>query len=198
MTITVDARGLNCPTPVIKTKQAMESSPHEDIITIVNNDAARENVKRLGENAGYQVNTREKEGDCYLHLSKSACCTENLSENVSESSLGNHVVYVPTDKMGQGSDDLGKILIKGYFYALTEAKPYPKAVLFVNAGVTLTTEGSEVLEHIKVLARQGVEILSCGTCLDFFHLKDKLAVGTVTNMYSIVEKMNEAAKVIRI
>ena len=123
--------------------------------------------------------------------SADACC-------VRETCLNNDVIYVSTDKMGQGADDLGKILIKGYFYALTEVKPYPKTLIFVNSGVYLTTEGSEVLEYLKTLADQGVEIVSCGTCLDFYHLKDKLAVGSITNMYSIVEKMNGADKVIRI
>jgi len=195
MAITVDARGFNCPTPVIKTKNAMENSPEENIITIVNNDAARENVKRLAENSGYQVSLSEKDGDYYLHLTKGSCCVSIIEQ---ENNLGDYVIYMATDKMGQGSDDLGKVLIKGYFYALTEAKPYPKAILFVNSGVNLTTLGSEVLDHIRNLEDKGVEILSCGTCLDFFGLKEKLDVGIVTNMYTIVEKMNEASKVIKI
>ncbi|ATW24312.1 sulfurtransferase-like selenium metabolism protein YedF [Candidatus Formimonas warabiya] len=195
MTITVDARGLNCPTPVIKTKTAMEGAPGENIITIVNNEAAKENVRRLAENSGYQVAIHDKDGDYYLEISPCSCGDVKPAP---ENDAGNYVIYVPTDKMGQGSDELGRILIKGYFYALTEAKPYPKAILFLNSGVNLTTEGSVVLEHLKTLEAGGVEILSCGTCLDFFALKDKLSVGSVTNMYSIVEKMNQATKVIRI
>lgn len=195
MGITVDARGLNCPAPVIKTKKVMEHSPEEDIITIVNNDAARENVKRLAENLGYQVVINEKDGDYHLYLSKGSC---SEIAAVPDNSLGDDVIYIPTDKMGQGSDELGKVLMKSYFYALTEAKPYPAAVIFVNSGVNLTVEGSDVLDYLKTLEEQGVEILSCGTCLDFFHLKEKLAIGSVTNMYTIVEKMNAASKVIRI
>jgi len=195
MTVTVDARGLSCPAPVINTKKAIELNPQEDIITIVDNEAARENVKRLGENLGYRVQVTPKGGEYILTMTKGssadACC-------VRETCLSNDVIYVSTDKMGQGADDLGKILIKGYFYALTEVKPYPKTLIFVNSGVYLTTEGSEVLEYLKTLADQGVEIVSCGTCLDFYHLKDKLAVGSITNMYSIVEKMNGADKVIRV
>jgi len=195
MAVTVDCRSLSCPAPVIKTKKAMELYPEEDILTIVNNEAARENVKRLGENQGYHVNVTEKAGEYFLTMSKPACSDLGCRQ---ETSLSNDIIYVSTDKMGQGSDDLGKVLIKGYFYALTEVKPYPKAILFVNSGVCLTTEGSEVLGHLKILADQGVEILSCGTCLDFFQLKEKLAVGSVTNMYTIVEIMNKAAKVIRV
>lgn len=195
MTVTVDARGLNCPTPVINTKKALELNPGEDVLTIVNNEAARENVKRLGENLGYRVIVTEKEGDYYLKMEKSSGVEMSC---VPDQTLCNDIIYISSDKMGQGSDELGRILIKGYFYALTEVKPYPKAILFVNSGVSFTTEGSEVLAYLKTLAENGVEILSCGTCLDFFNLKDKLAVGTVTNMYSIVEKMQEAAKVIRV
>ena len=93
---------------------------------------------------------------------------------------------------------LGSVLLKGYFYTLTECNPYPKAILFVNAGIKLTVEESPVLDHIRNLETLGVEILSCGTCLDFYGLKDKLAVGDVTNMYTIVEHMNKASNTIRI
>jgi selenium metabolism protein YedF len=88
--------------------------------------------------------------------------------------------------------------MKSYTYALTETAPLPKAILFLNSGVKLTSDGSLVLENIKKLEESGVEIVSCGTCLDFYHLKDKLMVGIIGNMYSIIEKMNSAGKVINI
>lgn len=193
--ITIDARGLNCPTPVIKTKKAMENNPEENIMTIVNNKAAQENIKRLADNLGYQVSVSEKEGDYYLQLSKDSSLLFMME---SENNLGNYLIYVATDKMGEGSDDLGRMLMKGYFYALTEAKPYPQAILFLNAGVKLTTVDSEVLDYIKILEDNGVEIFSCGTCLDFFGLQEKLVAGIQTNMYTIVEKMNQVSKVIKI
>lgn len=195
MGITVDARGLDCPIPVINTKKVMELNPEEEIITIVNNDAARENVKKLAENSGYQVVIKEKDGDYYLYLSKGSC---SEITTVQDNCLGEYVIYVPTDKMGQGADELGRVLMKSYFYALTESKPYPAAILFVNSGVNLTVEGSDVLDYLNILGEKGVELLSCGTCLDFFHIKEKLAIGSITNMYTIVEKMNAASKAIRI
>ena len=109
----------------------------------------------------------------------------------------NMVVVVSSDRMGSGNDELGKVLIKGFIYAVTQLDTLPKKMLFYNGGATLTTEGSDSIEDLKSLEAQGVEILTCGTCLDYYHLKDKLVVGGVTNMYSIVESMAEAGKIIR-
>ncbi|MDD2498913.1 MAG: sulfurtransferase-like selenium metabolism protein YedF [Desulfitobacteriaceae bacterium] len=195
MTVKIDARGLACPAPVIRTKDAIEKSPEEEIITIVDNEAAKENVKRLGEKLKFSVQITEADGDFYLSLTKGDLCRSAVE---AVSSLSDWVILVAGDKMGEGAEELGKILVKSYFYALTEAKPYSQAIIFVNSGVRLTTEGSEVLENLEKLHDEGVEILSCGTCLDYYGLKDKLRVGEVSNMYTIVEKMNEASKVIRI
>ena len=107
------------------------------------------------------------------------------------------IVVVSSDRMGSGNDELGKVLMKGFLFAITQLDVLPRKMLFYNGGATLTAKGSDPLEHLKPLEAQGVEILTCGTCLDYYQLKDKLAVGTVTNMYSIVEAMAEAGKIIR-
>ena len=99
--------------------------------------------------------------------------------------------------MGEGNEELGKVLIKGFIFALTQLEELPKTILFYNGGAKITAEGSESLEDLKTLEAQGVEIMTCGTCLDYYGLKEKLQVGTVTNMYSIVETMNHADKIIR-
>lgn len=109
----------------------------------------------------------------------------------------NTVVVVSSDRMGSGNDELGKVLIKGFIFAVTQLDTLPKTMLFYNGGATLTTEGSDSLEDLKSLEAQGVEIMTCGTCLDYYGLKDKLAVGTVTNMYSIVETMAKAGRIVR-
>ena len=111
--------------------------------------------------------------------------------------IGNTVVGVSSDRMGEGNEELGHVLIKGFLFALTQLDKLPKTMLFYNGGAKLTTEGSESLEDLKSLEAQGVEIMTCGTCLDYYGLKDKLKVGTVTNMYSIVETMNQAGRIIR-
>ena len=107
------------------------------------------------------------------------------------------MVAVSSDRMGSGNDELGKVLIKGFIFAVTQLDELPKTMLFYNGGATLTTEGSDSLEDLKSLEAQGVEILTCGTCLDYYGLKDKLAVGSVTNMYSIVETLAGADKIIK-
>jgi selenium metabolism protein YedF len=99
--------------------------------------------------------------------------------------------------MGVGNDDLGKVLIKGFIFAITQLDTLPKTMLFYNGGATLTSEGSDSLEDLKSLEAQGVEIMTCGTCLDYYGLKEKLEVGSVTNMYTIVEKMAGAGRIIR-
>ena len=100
--------------------------------------------------------------------------------------------------MGSGNDELGEVLIKGFIYTLTEAKPYPKYIVFVNSGVKLTAQNKATIENLKILEEGGVEIVSCGTCLDYYGLKDTLEVGTVTNMYNIVDIMKNTSQTITI
>ena len=107
------------------------------------------------------------------------------------------VAVISSDKMGGGSDELGGALMKAFVYALSQQETLPDTILCYNGGVKLTCEGSESLEDLKGMAERGVEILSCGTCLNYYDLKEKLAVGEVTNMYVIVEKMSGADRVVR-
>lgn len=188
----VDARGLVCPQPVILTKKALEEITEGEVVTIVDNITAKENVSRLAESSGCVHETSEENGFFYVKIKKAAA-VQRL--NTEENSI---VIVITSDKFGQGEEELGKVLMKSYTYALTETTPLPKAVLFLNSGVKLTSDGSEVLDNIRKLESSGVEIVSCGTCLDFYHLKDKLQVGIVGNMYAIIEKMNSVGKVINI
>ena len=108
------------------------------------------------------------------------------------------VVVISSKAMGHGGDELGTALMKGFIYALSQQETLPTTILFYNGGANIPVEGSVSLEDLKNLEAQGVEILTCGTCLNFYGLTDKLAVGTVTNMYNIVEKLTSASKVIRV
>jgi len=190
----IDARGLKCPEPVIITKKALEEIEEGLVVSIVDNITARENVSRLAANLNLQYEIEEKDGCFYISINKVKAETSRGRNEANE----DIAIVITNDKLGSGSDDLGKVLMKSYLYALTESSPIPKAMLFLNAGVKLTTEGSESIDNIIKLSEAGVEIVSCGTCLDFYGLKEKLKIGIVGNMYSIVEKMNEAAKVINI
>lgn len=188
----IDARGLVCPQPVILTKKALEEITEGELVTIVDNVTAKENVSRLAENLGCEYEISDEKGCHYIKIKKAAVMQK---QKVNDDSI---VIVITADKLGQGAEELGKVLMKSYTYALTETTPLPKAVIFMNSGVKLTVKGSEVLENIKKLESSGVEIISCGTCLDFYQLKDKLEVGIVGNMYSIIEKMNSVGKVVNI
>lgn len=188
----INARGLACPQPVILTKKALEEINEGEVVTVVDNITARENVSRLAANLNYECEISESEGCHYIKIRKTA---ENIKAAEKEDSI---VIVITSDKLGRGDEALGKVLMKSYTYALTETNPLPKTLMFLNSGVRLTTEGSEVLENLEKLHKAGVEIISCGTCLDFYNLKEKLKVGIVGNMYSIIEKMNVASKVINI
>lgn len=187
----VDARGLQCPQPVIMTKKALEEMTSGEIIAIVDNTTAKENVSRLAANLNYEHEVEEKEGCYYIKIKKTEGTDKKQDNN-------DFVIIITTDKLGAGDAELGQLLMKTYTYTLNETKPYPKAVIFINSGVKLVVEGSDTLENIQKLAEKNVEIISCGTCLDFYNVKDKLKAGIVGNMYTIVEYMNNAAKVINI
>lgn len=100
--------------------------------------------------------------------------------------------------MGRGEEELGRILIRAFLHTLTEVSDRPDKMIFFNAGVKLTVGGSEVLEDLHALKNKGVEILICGTCLDYFGLKDKIAVGQVSNMYTIAETMLAASRLVTV
>lgn len=192
----VDARGLSCPRPVIETKKILEEIKEGSVTTIVDNKIAVENVKKLAKSMAFDVDVKEIEGNFYINIFKGEA--RSMEMNLEPNLKKDMVIMIASDCMGEGSKELGQVLMKGFMYALTEAKPYPKALLFINSGVKLTTEGSAAIEYIRQLEGEGVEVLSCGTCLDYYSLKNKLLVGGVTNMYTIVEKMNGAKNTIRI
>jgi selenium metabolism protein YedF len=187
----IDARGQQCPQPVIMTKKALEEITSGEIITIVDNITARENISRFAANMNYPYEVEEKEGCYYIKIKKIDAADDKTENN-------DFVVVITSDKLGAGEAELGQLLMKTYTYTLNETKPYPKAVIFMNSGVKLVVEGSEALENIQKLAEKNIEIISCGTCLDYYNIKDKLQVGIVGNMYTIVEYMNQVIKVINI
>jgi selenium metabolism protein YedF len=189
MSIKVDARGLNCPQPVILTKRAMDENAGEDIITLVNNTGALENVCKLAKSQGYDYSVENNGQDNCITMTKAFC--DYLETNAANCDVA---ILVKSDLFGSGNDELGSILMKSFMYALTEMSSNLSHLIFMNGGVRLTTEGSPVLEHLQILEESGAEILSCGTCLDFLNLKEKLRVGQVTNMYTAVEIMAKAAK----
>jgi selenium metabolism protein YedF len=194
----VDCRGLACPQPVIQSKKAMAQA--DRVTTIVDNEAAVQNVSRMAEKEGYAVAVERKEDGIYLSLSKERVTGETMpaASGAKEGDQGPTVVLVASDGIGRGDDELGAILIRSFLHTLNEVEPLPDTIVFLNAGVKLTVEGSPVLEDLATLAQKGVGILACGTCLGHFGLKDKLAVGEISNMYSIAETLLVAGNVVAV
>ncbi len=195
MVNTVDARGLPCPRPVILTRKAMQE--HAALVTIVDSETSQRNVTRMAEKAGYTVRAVHQDDGIYLHIDKGAVPATEVTPQASSPQAGPLVLVIPSEFMGRGEhDELGEILIRGFFHSLGEVRPLPDRVLFFNSGVKLVVEGSAVLEDLDALQQQGVEILACGTCLGYYDSKDRIAVGEVSNMYAIAEAMLQAGKVV--
>ncbi|MEW8973163.1 MAG: sulfurtransferase-like selenium metabolism protein YedF [Tissierellaceae bacterium] len=189
----VDARGQACPKPVIMTKKELDNMEEGILTTIVDNEVAKENVSKLATSMGYSFSVhKSKENEYYIDINKG-----NVKEEVSvciPDTFKDMTIAFSSDIMGKGDAELGKILMKSFIYTVSESTPYPSTMVFFNYGVKLTCEGSPVLDDLVALEKEGVEIISCGTCLDFLNIKDKLKVGSISNMYTIYEKLENPAK----
>ena len=192
----IDAKGKPCPTPVLMAKKAMAEGA-ETFTILVDNQTAVENLKRLADNQGFTAAVREENGTYALDFAKGEGCTacEEAVSSPLPAPGADWAVFVGRDIIGDGDRELGTNLMR-MFYTLTQSEDKPGAVLFMNAGVKLPTLDEQVAEHLKALSDAGVELLVCGTCLNFYGLSDQLKVGTVSNMYDIVTRMQKAAKVI--
>lgn len=189
--IKVNAVGEVCPKPVIMTKKALKEIESGVVEVSVDNVTSKENVEKMAKEMGHSFETREEGNVFIITITKAGEKQENSSKEE------NIVISIGSDKMGEGEDELGKILIKGFIYALTEAETLPKTVLLYNKGVLLASTFEDTVKDLKVLEERGVEILSCGTCANFYHVQDQIKVGTLTNMYTILERQMKAAKVIK-
>ena len=192
----IDARGKACPTPVIMAKKAI-SAGESTFTVLVDNTTAVENLKRLAENQGFDAAAAEAEGVFSVAFTRTGCaaCEEAVNAPLPAPG-GDWAVFVGRDIIGDGDRELGTNLMRMFFYTLSQGEDKPGAVLFMNAGVKLPTLDGQVAEHLKALSAVGVEILVCGTCLNFYGLTDRLRVGTVSNMYDIVTRMQKAGKVV--
>ena len=192
----IDCRGLACPQPVITTKKALGRIQEGELIVIVDNTVSCNNVERFAQSQGCSVEIKEEGKDFHLHIqkAKSASPGEPFQE---EKKVQKVVVYINSNLFGVGEEALGTILMRSFLKTLLDLKPMPSKLIFVNSGVRLTTEGSEVIESVKALSDKGVEILNCGTCLDFYGLKGKLKVGVISNMYDIAQSLLEADRLVK-
>jgi len=200
MSKTIDARGKGCPQPVVMTKRELESLQEGILTVIVDNPTSRDNVERFARSQGCDVEIEQREEGYFLNIAKGYPCEVSPDASAGERAMSspepNVVVYLSADHMGTGDQELGSILIRAFLKTLKDLSPKPKKLIFVNSGVKLTTKGSDAIESIRELEAMNITVLSCGTCLDYYHLKDKLEVGLVTNMFDIATSLMEAERVI--
>ena len=200
--ITVNAIGDACPVPVVKTRKAMETIKGAEVVeTLVDNEIAVENLKKMAGQMGYQVKDQKLEEGKYSVqiMVTEAEKTENIQADICDcrpTAASDKVVVIRSNVMGEGDPELGKVLIKGFIYALSQQEELPKTILFYNGGACLTCEGSASLDDLKELEHRGVKILTCGTCLNFYGLSEKQKVGEVTNMYEIAATMSKASLIV--
>ncbi|MDQ5985071.1 MAG: hypothetical protein CSYNP_00775 [Syntrophus sp. SKADARSKE-3] len=205
MPVTIDARGLACPQPVILAKKAIEDN--QAMTILVDNDAAVENIRRLAVKMACTVSVTDRgNGIREIFLARTAASEEHqmdaeaFAEELAcstEKATGALVVVLSDNRMGRGDDTLGDVLIRSFIHTLLQLKPLPDTIICYNAGVKLATGDSTVLDDLQSLEKAGTEILVCGTCINYFSLGDQIAVGHISNMYDIVETMAGAARLLR-
>lgn len=207
----VDARGLACPLPVVNAKKALAEFKEDGILTVLaDNEIAVQNLQKFAAQKGMQAvgeKKAEKEYEVTIQVCTDASADAAQKDDANEpkeevacspdARKEGLIVVLSANVMGSGDEKLGRSLVKAFIFALTKQDRLPQTIVCYNSGAYLTCEDSDSIEDFKVLEAEGVQIMTCGTCLDFYGLKDKLAVGTVTNMYEIVETMETAARIVR-
>lgn len=187
----IDARGKNCPIPVIMAKKEIDSNI--DFFTLlVDNETAVENLKRLANNSDYETIIVEDNSDFKVEFTREASADRETKKDSDKT----WAVFVGREGIGDGDIELGSSLLKMFFYTLTQDENIPSYILFMNDGVKATTNNDQVIEQLITLSEMGAVILVCGTCLNYYNITDKLKVGTVSNMYDIVNAMKAVDKVI--
>ena len=201
MNKTIDCRKMACPLPVVNAKKAAEELNSGDVLTVlVDNEIAVQNLQRFAAHKGYAAAGEKKgenEFEVVIQISgETVEAEEEITCQIDQRKKG-LLVVLSANTMGVGEAKLGTSLMKAFVFALTKQDHLPETILCYNSGAYLTCEGADTIEDLKLLESEGVTILTCGTCLDFYGLKEKLAVGGITNMYDIVERMENAVSIVK-
>lgn len=196
--------GKACPIPVIETRKILQSPDVNSVCVKVDNQVATNNLTRLANSIDAEITIDLKGENQYeVTIEKRESSNDKLVSNkMGELQLDepdakkadDFAVVIGSDKMGSGEDELGQILIKGFIYSLSQLDVPPSHVVFLNSGAFLTSEGSNTIDDLKVLEEKGTTILTCGTCANYYNITDKLAVGTITDMYGITAVTTNASK----
>jgi len=192
----IDCRGMACPQPVVTTKQALDQLKGNELIIVVDNASSSENVERFARSQGCSVKIENIGQDFYVHIQRVGA-KEKEKTVVQAEKVKKVVVYINSDLLGVGDEALGSFLMKAFLKTLLDLEKIPDRLILINSGVRLASEGSQVLDTLKSLSEKGAKVVSCGTCLDFYKLKEKMSVGTISNMYDIIQSMLQADRLIR-
>jgi selenium metabolism protein YedF len=196
----IDAKGKECPIPVIMAKKEIDNG-NKNFTIEVDNNIAVQNLKKLANSQGLLIDIKEKNNIFKITFinkdNECAECNEILNElEGNKNQAGTWSIFVGKEIIGAGNEELGKSLMKMFFYTIAEDSDLPKSILFMNDGVKVPTLNEQAIEHLKELEVKGVEILTCGACLNFYKLENELKAGKVSNMYDITNAMKESSKVI--
>lgn len=202
---TVDTRGLTCPAPLIKTRQGLnEAAPDETVQIIIDNRTSLGNVRRYLSDNKLSFTVKEEGGIAVVTVTRGekpelSANETQYCETAAPASGGrrNTVVAITSERMGMGDDELGTRLMISFFRTLVMLEPAPASVVFYNAGVKMALDDSPVLGHIKELAEKGTGIYLCTTCINHFGIKDRLPVGSFSDMYQILNILKDADHTIR-
>ena len=198
---TINCKGMACPLPVINAKQAIERFTEDGVLRVlVDNETAVQNLTRLGEHNGFAVTSAQEGEKAYVvTMQVKAGAAKVPAEAVSCAAplTGGKVVVLSADTMGLGDEKLGRKLMKAFIFALASQDEVPAKVICYNSGAFLTTRDPDTVKDLKRLEAAGTTVMTCGTCLDFYGLKEELQVGIVSNMYDIVEAQMNAALLVR-
>jgi selenium metabolism protein YedF len=197
----LDARGLDCPKPLLRTKQVISDQKFDRLTVLVGNEPARENIMRFLKHMKFQDihwETTGVEGEFSISSVPGLANQEDSVPETEKAEIppiipatgGGNTVLIASERIGMGKKDLGGLLMKGYIYTLTQIEIPPAYLIFMNTGVNLTLDDSESLEDLRVLEGRGVSLLVCGTCLDYLNAGDRLQIGQISNMYEIAERLH--------
>lgn len=198
---TLDMRGVPCPIPVVKAKKELERADAKGVVLIVDNLVAVQNLQKMADGKGHAFSYTNRDENTFEVAILKSGNTVDTDENHMNSVLAPRntddvTVLISSDKLGDGSDELGKILIKGFLFSLTELTVPIRAVVFINGGVKLATKGSNAISDLRDLGEKGVKILACGTCLNYYGITDELAVGEIADMMTIAEHLASASRLV--
>jgi selenium metabolism protein YedF len=203
---TLDMRGQPCPIPVVKAKEVLAERDALGVVVVVDNFVAVQNLEKMAKGTGCGFSYAEEGASLYrVSIAKGADAgrageTPDAPDLPVAAAGGGKgpVVLITADSMGRGAEELGRLLIKGFVFSLTQLKPPPEAVVFLNSGARLTTEGANTVPDLKALEEAGAEICTCGTCANYYKLTESLAVGGIVDMLNIVTRLAKASSVITI